>query len=154
MRRSAGDGDADADGFHTDEWETDTDGDEWEMDTGAETPEHRRAGSSASRGAIETDEEGGGGGRRRDQWEEEEEFGGRGGQRSRHHNQDGKRQGHPLVHSSAPPEPFLVTEPTASVHFSAQPETFLAIKPPNMNSNIAHKKCSRQAERWTRVAHK
>jgi len=41
-----------------------------------------------------------------------------------------------LVHFSAQPQPFLVTEATASVHFSTQPETFLPMRP----LNIAHKK--------------
>jgi hypothetical protein len=62
----------------------------------------------------------------------------------------GAGQGFTLVHFSAQPEPLLVTEATASVHFLAQPETFLPMKSPNM----AHKECSRQAEKWTRVAHK
>jgi hypothetical protein len=35
------------------------------------------------------------------------------------------------------------------VHFSAQPETFLPMRP----LNIAHKKCSHQAEKWTSVVH-
>jgi len=48
------------------------------------------------------------------------------------------------------PEPFLVTEATSSVHFSAQPETCLSLN----SLNIAHKKCSRLAEKWTHVAHK
>jgi len=55
-----------------------------------------------------------------------------------------------LVHSSAQPDPLSDTEATASVHFSPQPETFSAMKPPS----TAHKKCSRQAEMWTHVAHK
>ena len=59
-------------------------------------------------------------------------------------------QGLTLVNFSAQPKPFLVTEATASVHFSAQPETFLPMRP----LNIAHKKCSRQAETWTSVVHK
>ena len=42
-----------------------------------------------------------------------------------------------LIHFSAQPQPFLVTEATASVHFSAQPETFL----PMRLVNIAHNKC-------------
>jgi hypothetical protein len=54
------------------------------------------------------------------------------------------------VHFSAQPKPFLVTEATASVHFSAQPQTFLPMRP----VNIAHKKCSRQAKKWTSVVHK
>ena len=58
-------------------------------------------------------------------------------------------QGLTLLHFSAQPEPFLVTKATASVHFSAQPETLLPMRP----LNIAHKKCSRQAEKWTSVVH-
>jgi hypothetical protein len=60
------------------------------------------------------------------------------------------RQGLTLVHFSAQPKPFLVTEATASVHFSAQPETFLSKRP----LNIAHEKCSCQAEKWTSVGHR
>jgi len=52
-------------------------------------------------------------------------------------------QGLTLVHFSAHPKPFLVTEATSSVHFSVQPETFLPIGP----LNIAHKTCQRQAEK-------
>jgi len=59
-------------------------------------------------------------------------------------------QGLPLVHFLTQPEPLLVTEATSNVHFSACPETFLPITP----RNIAHSKCSRQAETWRRVAHK
>ena len=36
------------------------------------------------------------------------------------------------------------------VHFSAQPETFVPMRP----LNIAHKKCARQAQKWTSVVHK
>ena len=62
---------------------------------------------------------------------------------------DTSNQGLTLVHFSAQPEPFLVTEATADVHFSAQPEAFLSL-----NYNIkADKKCSRQTESWKRVAH-
>jgi len=59
-------------------------------------------------------------------------------------------QGLTIVHFSAQPKPFLVTEATASVHFSAQPETFVPMRP----LNIAHKKCARQAQKWTSVVHK
>jgi len=59
-------------------------------------------------------------------------------------------QGLTLVHISAQPEPVWFIEATASVHFSAQPDTFLPIKAPN----IAHKNCSRQPEKWTRVVYK
>ena len=45
---------------------------------------------------------------------------------------------------------ILVTEPTASVHFSYQPKTCLRMRP----LTIAHKECSRQAEKWTSVVHK
>jgi len=38
------------------------------------------------------------------------------------------KQGLTLVHFSAQPKPFLVTEATASVHFSAQPETLLPVR--------------------------
>jgi len=60
----------------------------------------------------------------------------------------GDRQGLTLVHFSAQPEPLLFTEARASVLFSAQPATFMPMQP----LNIAHKMCSRQAEKWTRVA--
>ena len=46
-------------------------------------------------------------------------------------------------------EPLLVTAAIASVHFSVQPETLLPMIPPD----TAHQKCSRQAEKGTRVAH-
>ena len=54
-----------------------------------------------------------------------------------------------LVHFSAQPQPFLVIEATASRHLSAKHETFFI----NGTFQIAHQKCSRQAEQWTRVAH-
>ena len=46
------------------------------------------------------------------------------------------RQGLTLVHLSAQPKPFLVTEATASVHFSAQPETFSPMRPPNSPQKV------------------
>jgi len=46
------------------------------------------------------------------------------------HQRHGTRQGLTLVHLSAQPEPFLVTDATASVHFLAQPGTFLMMKLP------------------------
>ena len=47
-------------------------------------------------------------------------------------------------------KPFLDAEATASVPLAGQPETDLPMQPPN----IAHKKCSRQAAKWTSVVHK
>jgi len=66
------------------------------------------------------------------------------------HGNEVSNQGLTLVHFSAQPKPFLVTEATASVHFSAQPETFLPMRP----VDTTHIKCSRQAEEWTSVVHK
>jgi len=59
-------------------------------------------------------------------------------------------QGLTLVHFPAQPEPLLVTEATSGVHFSAQLEACLSLKSPN----IALRKCSRLAEKWTHVARK
>jgi len=58
-------------------------------------------------------------------------------------------RGGTLLHFSPQPEPFLVTEATASVHFSAQPETLFVHKTSNHNPH----KCSRQDEKLTRVDH-
>jgi hypothetical protein len=60
------------------------------------------------------------------------------------------RQGLTLVHFSAQPEPFLVTEAKSSAQFSAQPETLWSMTAATTSS----KKCSRHAGKWTGVAHK
>jgi hypothetical protein len=64
-------------------------------------------------------------------------------------NVDYHGQGLTLVHITAQPGPFLVTEATAGVHFIPQLQT-LPMRP----LIIAHQKCSRQAEKRTSVVHK